>query len=470
MPIFYIRYFVLKLDDRTTSLLKNTSIQQPPVINPEGLRPVQPNEFLPPVGGWATFGGIAMLAIFGGTIALAAVLKYPTTVKAAAMIRPTGELRMVQAAVTGKVNRIEVKAHQPVRQGEAIAYLDDSRLQTQKRQLQSSVQQTQRQLDQINAQTQALQTQSAAEVQAMQRVVAAAEAELRLNRRQHQERQMTTQAEVREAEAAAKLAREELARYQELANTGAVAQLQISEKAATLEAALARLQRTQAMGNPSNASVEIATERIAQERARGASTLATLNKEQKALIQQKVRLQNELTRDRQELQQIETDLTHTVIRAPITGTIQQLNLRNTDQLVQPGELIAQIAPSNVPLVVKAFVSPQDIGQVEIGQRVKIKVSGCPYPDYGTLTGTVTAMSPDAAAPPSPTTTPGVSDMLHPTRSARYEVTIQAQTQFLGANDQPCHLQAGMDGSADIVTRKETALLFFLRKARLLIRV
>ena len=34
-----------------------------------------------------------------------------------------------------------------------------------------------------------------------------------------------------------------------------------------------------------DASVEMATERIAQERARSASTLATLNKEQKALIQ-----------------------------------------------------------------------------------------------------------------------------------------------------------------------------------------
>lgn len=436
----------------------------------EGLRLVLPDEFLPPVDRWATVGGIAMLAIFSSAVALSAVLKYPATVKAAAIVRPKGELRIVQAAATGKVTRIEAKANQTVQQGEAIAYLDDSRLQTQKRQLQSSVQQTQRQLDQINAQTQSVQAQIAAETKAMQQGVAAAEAELRLNRRQHQERQMTTQAEVREAEAAAKLAREELARYQELANTGAVAKLQISEKAATLEAALARLQRTQAMENPSNASVEIAKERIAQERAKGASTLATLNKEQKALIQQKVRLQNELTHDRQELQQLETDLTHTVVRAPITGTIQQLNLRNTDQLVQPGELIAQIAPSNVPLVVKTFVFPQDIGQVEIGQPVKIKVSGCPYPDYGTLAGTVMAMSPDAAAPPTATATPGVPDLPHPTSGARYEVTIQTQTQFLESNEQLCHLQAGMEGSADIVTRQETVLLFFLRKARLLMRV
>lgn len=439
-------------------------------VNSEGLRPVQPDEFLPPVDRWATFGGIAMLAIFSSAVALAAVLKYATTVKAPAIVRPTGELRIVQAAATGKVTRIEVKANQTVQQGEAIAFLDDSQLQTQKRQLQSSIQQTQRQLEQINAQIQAVQAQTVAEEQAIERAIAAATGELQLNQRQHQERQVTTQAEVREAQAAAKLAQEELARYRQLANTGAITQSQLSEKAATLEAALARLQGAQAMLNPSSASVEIAAERVAQERARGASTLATLNREREALIQQKARLQNELTRDRQELQQVETELTNTVIRTPVTGTIQQLNLRNIDQLVRPGDAIAQIAPSDVPLVVKAFVAPQDIGQVEVGQTVKIKVSGCPYPDYGTLAGTLTAISPDATEQPPQTTTPSAQDMPRPTLDTRYEVTIQPQTLFLGTRVNPCNLQVGMNGNADIVTRQETVLTFFLRKARLLIRI
>lgn len=439
-------------------------------LNSEGLRPVQPDEFLPPVERWATVGGIAMLAIFSSAVALAAVLKYPATVKAAAIVRPTGELRIVQAAATGKVIRIEVKAHQTMKQGEAIAFLDDSQLQTQKRQLQSSIQQTQRQLEQINAQIQAVQSQAEAEEQAVERAIAAATGELQLNQRQHQERLVTTQAEVREAQAAAKLAREELARYQKLANTGAVAQSQISEKAATLEAALARLQQAQAALNPSPVSMKIAAERVAQERAKGASTLATLNREREALIQQTSRLQNELTRDRQDLQQVATEVAHTVIRAPVTGTIQQLNLRNIEQLVRPGDAIAQIAPSNVPLVVKAFVTPEDIGQVEVGQTVKMKVSGCPYPDYGTLAGTLTAISPDATAQPSQTTTPSAQDLPRPTLDGRYEVTIQPQTFVLGASSHPCYLQTGMNGNADIITRQETVLTFFLRKARLLIRV
>ncbi len=244
--------------------------------------------------------------------------------------------------------------------------------------------------------------------------------------------------------------------------------LQISEKAAVLEAALARLQRTQAALNPSAASIDMASEKMAQERAQGASTLATLNKERQALIQQRARLQNDLTRDRQELQQVETELENTVIRSPVNGTIQQLNLRNIDQLVRPGDVIAHVAPRDVPLVIKAFVTAQEISRVELGHSVNIKVSGCPYPDYGTLAGKVIAISPDATQ--SETTTSSTQDIPNPVLGGRYEVTIKPQSFLLKANTSQCNLQAGMDGSADIITRNETILTFFLRKTRLLIGV
>lgn len=457
-----------KLELKQSNKLSDRAAKKTLHINVDALRPVKPNEFLPTVSHWATFGGVAMLAVFGVTVGLAAVLKYPATVKANISIRPVGELRIIQAAATGKVHRLHVKPNQVVQQKEAIASLDDSRLQTQKLQLTSSIQQIQRQLQQIAAQIQSVQHQIQAQEQVNQKAIAAATAELKLNQRQHQQQQITTQAEVREAQAAAKLAQEELARYQELANTGAVTKLQISEKAAVLEAALARLQRTQAALNPSAASVDIASERIAQERAQGASTLATLTKERQALIQQRARLQNELTRDRQELQQVETELENTVIRSPVNGTIQQLNLRNIEQLVRPGDVIAYIAPRNVPLAIKAFVPAQEISRVELGQSVNIKVSACPYPDYGTLGGKIIAISPDAIQPEN--TTSSTQDIANPIISARYEVTIQPQSVFLKTNTSQCNLQAGMDGSTDIITRKETILTFFLRKMRLLIGV
>lgn len=435
--------------------------------NPDGLHLAQPSEFLPPVARWTTLGSLVVLAMFGATIALTAVLNYSSTVKAPAMIRPTGELRVIQSPITGRITRIDVKLHQRVKQGQAIAYLEDSRLQTQKRQLQTEIQQIQQQLDQVNAQIKAVQSQIAAEVQINQRAVATAEGELRLSQQQYQERSTTTQAEVREAEASVKVAQEELARYQALANTGAVSQSQIGEKTATVEVALARLQRSKATLNASRATIDIAMEKVAQERTRGMAALSVFDKEQRALLQQKIKLQNELSRNRQELQQVEIDLHQTIIRASSTGMIQQLNLRNAEQLVQQGDLIAQIAPTQVPFEIKAHVSPQDIGQINIGQFVTMKVSGCPYPDYGTLDGKITTISPDLAAKPPLTADLAPQDSPEYSSKSYYDITIQTTVQALSSNSHTCPLQAGMDGTVDIVTRQETILIFLMRKMKLL---
>jgi HlyD family type I secretion membrane fusion protein len=432
------------------------------------LPPVQDNEFLPPISRWTTLGGLFIVGSIGVAITLASVTKYNVTVKAPATVRPVGELRIVQAAAEGPIKTIKVKENQVVREGDAIATIDDSQLQTQKSQLEGNIQQNQLQLTQIAAQLNSLQTQRDSESRLMNRLIAAAQADLGRNQRDYRERQVTTQTEVQEAEAALELAREELKRYQQLASTGAIATLQIKEKEQAFKAALARLERTKAALNPSAAPVTMAQERIAQEKARGESTLATLNKQRDELIQRQVEIQNQLNRDTRELQQIESDLKKSVVKAPAAGIILKLNLRNSSQVVRPGESIAEIAPSNAPLVVKARVAAQDISKVQLCKKqkvldctqgkVQLRISAYPYPDYGTLKAAVRAISPDAITPQT-----SGSDAVAP----YYEVTIQPERPYLVKSDLKYPMQAGMDVTADIISREETVLTFILRKARLL---
>jgi HlyD family type I secretion membrane fusion protein len=432
------------------------------------LPPVQDNEFLPPISRWTTLGGLFIVGSMGVAITLASVTKYNVTVKAPATVRPTGELRIVQAAAEGPIKTIKVKENQVVREGDAIATIDDSQLQTKKSQLQGNIQQNQLQLTQIAAQLNALQSQRDSESRLMNRLIAAAQADLGRNQRDYRERQITTQTEVQEAEAALELAREQLTRYQQLASTGAIATLQIKEKEQAFKAALARLERTKAALNPSAAPVTMAQERIAQEKARGESTLATLNKQRDELIQRQVEIQNQLNRDARELQQIESDLKKSVVKAPAAGIIFKLNLRNSSQVVRPGESIAEIAPSNALLVVKARVAAQDISKVQLCKKqkvsdctqgkVQLRVSAYPYPDYGTLKAAVRAISPDAITPQT-----SGADAAAP----YYEVTIQPERPYLVKSDRQYPMQAGMDVTADIISREETVLTFILRKARLL---
>lgn len=424
------------------------------------------DEFLPPISRWTTLGGLLIVGTVGVAFTLAAVFKYNVTVKAPATVRPIGELQIVQAATEGTVERIGVKENQVVKTGEIIAILDDSRLQTQKRQLQGNIQQLQRQIVQMKAQIAALERQITAETNRNQRVIASAQADLSRNQRDYQDRQITTQTDVKEAEAALGLANAELKAYQQLLESGAVSQLQFQQKQQAVKAALARLERVQASLNPSSAPVAIAESRIAQEKATGEATTATLNKEREALIQQRIELQNQLERDVRQLQQVEIDLKQTIIAAPTDGTVLKLNLRNSSQTVQAGAEIAQIAPSNTQLVVKALVTSQDIGKVKIAQNVQLRVSACPYPDYGTLKGVVSSISPDAIPLQAGATTATVGSSMG-SKPSFYEITIKPEHLSLGYGTRQCPIQVGMEGRADIISREETVLQFLLRKARLI---
>lgn len=427
-----------------------------------------PDKFLPPIGQLPILGGIVLLVAFSGAITLAGILKYKVTVKAVATVRPGGELRIVQSAIEGTVSQIFVEANQPIKAGETVAILDASRLQTQKNQLQGSLQQNVQQQMQLIAQLAALNQQVSAETEQRNRTIAAAKASLSLNQRTYQDRLITTSAEVREATAAVELAREELTRYKQLSGTGAISEIQVGEKEAALKTAQARLERVSASLNPSPAEVNIAQEAIEQERAKGTATLAALSKEREQLLQKQAELQTQIDRDRKEFQQVETDLKNTIVRAPTSGIIQELNLRNQSQVVRLGDVIAQIAPSDAPLRIKAVVAVQDVDQVKVGQSVYMRVSACSYPDYGTLPGKVKSIAPDTIAL---SRTDG--NATQESRSAAgkiYEVTIQPMTLTLQAHGQTCSIKSGMEGSVEIVSREETILQFFLRKARLLTRV
>jgi HlyD family secretion protein len=430
-----------------------------PLPEPPPIRPVSADEFLPPISRWTLFGGLLLIGSLGVAIALSATIRYNVTVKAAAIVRPDGDVRLVQAAIDGAVDSIAVSVNQRVQQGDVIAQLDRTALATQQRQLAGSIQQYQLQLAQMEAQLQALDTQIAAESRSRSQAVAAAQAELRRDQRLLSEQQTTTAANLAEAEAALKFARSEWQRYQQLADTGAVPQLQVEEKQAAVQTAEAQVTRARAALNPTDATVAITQERIAQEQSNRTATVADLTQERESLVQLRAELQNQRLQAQSQLNQVNDQWQKSTIRATSDGTILRLNLRNDSQVVSAGDTLAEIAPSRSPLVLKARIAPQDINKIQLGQSTLLRISACPYPDYGTLPGTVSAIAPDAIAaqPAQPSSTP----------DRYFEVTIQPEATALTRGDRRCPLQAGMEAEANIIAQQETPLRFLLRRARLL---
>ncbi|MBE9013066.1 HlyD family efflux transporter periplasmic adaptor subunit [Pseudanabaenaceae cyanobacterium LEGE 13415] len=412
------------------------------------------NEFLPRLSPWAIVGGGVLVTVFGAAVLLSTVLKYNVTVKAPATVRPAGDLRLVQSAIEGTVKEIAVKENQKVKAGDVVARMDDSRLMTTKSQLEGDLRQGQLQLNQINAQIQALDSQIAAESNVVDRSVQAAEAQLRSQLRSFQDQRTTATSNVDEARAALNLAREELRRFRQLAAAGAVPALTLQEKEAAVQVAQARVDRASTALNPTDAEIARAQEEIAQTQARGASTLATLRQQREQLLQNRIELQRQLDRTSKELQQVERSFDQSLVRAPISGTLLQLNLRNADQVVRSGEAIAFIAPENAPFVLKAQIAAQDIDKVKPGQSIQMRVSACPFPDYGTLNGVIKTVAPDAR--------PASENA-----AATYEITMEPAQSFVGDERRQCPLQAGMEGTVDVISRQETVVQFLLRKTRLI---
>jgi multidrug efflux pump subunit AcrA (membrane-fusion protein) len=382
---------------------------------------------------------------------LAALLPYPVTIKAAATVRPDGDLRLVEATLAGTVAEIRVKANDRVNQGAVLAVLRDDALTTKQQELGSDLQAITAQLTQGQRRMLALQAQIGAEKETTARSLAAASHRLEDLERSYQDHQATTRSDLRAAQARVGLAQEELKRYNDLAARGALGELQVQEKQAALDTALATLDRTQALVNPSDASLTQTRQEIAQIQARGRATLAELDQKQTQLAQDQSDLQRQRQVIEQRLGQIDRDLARLTLRAPVTGVIQDLALRNPGQVLSAGEVVAHLAPAQAPLLVKALVNQNDISQIKPGQGVTLRIDSCVYTDFGTLPGVITAIAPDVQ---------GTG------QGARYGVSIHPQTTTLYNGDRPCALQAGMEGQAHIPLRAETILSFWWRKLRL----
>ncbi|QJB45150.1 biotin/lipoyl-binding protein [Dolichospermum flos-aquae] len=489
---------------------------------PNFLPTAKSDEYLPSIGIWTRLGGLFLVGVFGASVTISTFTKYQQTVKASAIVRPTGEVRIVQTAIEGTVKKISVKENQLVKKGDVLIILDDIQLQNQKNQLTVNIQQSQLQIRQLNAQIAALNRQIATETERNKRIVASAISEVQRTKRDYQDRKVAVSSEWQEAQANIKIAENELLqvkselqsiqanlesaeaglkaaivkrlRYEDIAKSGSISQNQLEEvqlaatqqaqivesqkatlasqkqviqqKQQVLTSAIARSKKAASSLNPSNAVIFISEEKVATERANGKTNLARLQQEKESLIQGKIEIQNQINNTEKELQQLLTQIQKTVIRASATGTILKLELRNSGQVVNLGSAIAQISPSYTPLVIKARVAAADISKVFVCnspevvscRKGKVKMRFSSYP-YPDYGILIGAVR--------SITADAILPQDNITAEGYYEVTIEPENLYLQRDLQQYPIQAGMEVVADIISEEESVLTFILRKTRLL---
>ena len=110
---------------------------------------------------------------------------------------------------------------------------------------------------------------------------------------------------------------------------------------------------------------------------------------------------------RQEFQQL---------RAPVSGTVQQLAISTVGGVVQPAQALMIIVPDDAKVVVEANIMNKDIGFIREGQPVRVKLEAFNFTDYGIVPGVVESISRDAI------------DMSQPGQQAQRDEQGRAQPQ------------------------------------------
>ncbi len=106
-------------------------------------------------------------------------------------------------------------------------------------------------------------------------------------------------------------------------------------------------------------------------------------------------LKSEIMQTQKQIQSLTLQLEQRIVRSPANGIIFQLPIKKAQTFVQPGQIVAQIAPQGLPLILKAQASSQQSGQMKVGMPVKLKFDAYPFQDYGVVPGSLKWISPDS---------------------------------------------------------------------------
>ena len=83
------------------------------------------------------------------------------------------------------------------------------------------------------------------------------------------------------------------------------------------------------------------------------------------------------------------------ITAPVSGYINKIAVNTIGETVSTAQELITIVPIDAEMEMVCYVKNMDIADIEVGDEAEIKLEAYPYNKYGTVSGTITYISPSA---------------------------------------------------------------------------
>ena len=148
---------------------------------------------------------------------------------------------------------------------------------------------------------------------------------------------------------------------------------------------------------------------------------------------------------------------HLELRAPQAGTVKELATTTIGAVVQPGTVILSLVPAHEPLLAEVAVENQDIGFVQAGQTVRLKVATFPFQKYGMIEGRVRTVIADA----SPKSAKDDDGAQLTAGAPSFKAILELEKQSFTLDNTKLPLVAGMQLTAEIIEGKRTVLQYLL---------
>lgn len=304
------------------------------------------------------FGLLAVMLLLGGWGAwffLGSVTVYEAS--ATARLETEHTICQVQSPVSGRVLVADVPIGREVRAGDVLIELDAASLQYQ--------------LDEASARAAAISEQ-----------IALLRAEAKTHEQALEQLRQTAplrldeaRARVREAEAAARFAREQLEQIEALIRSGNATELE----------------RRRALADAQQRDAAVEALRLAADRVMPEQALAEAERQAQLdqLTREIAQLESQQQADVVMIARLEHEIERCRIRSPIDGRIGEAAHLHAGTVLDEGQWLATIVPTSTAVRVHAaFPAATAMGRIVPGQRARIRLDGFPWSQYGTISAIV----------------------------------------------------------------------------------
>lgn len=148
------------------------------------------------------------------------------------------------------------------------------------------------------------------------------------------------------------------------------------------------------------------------------------------------------------LQGIEKVVESLNIRAPIAGIVKGVEIQTIGGVITAGQKIMEIVPIDGQVNAIIKIMPQDIGHVQIGMPVDLKITSYQYNRYGTIVGQIESISP--------------STFYSDGGASYYRAIVRLSKNHVGDDEKKNLVLPGMTVQADILTSRKSILAYLMR--------